>query len=115
VTADVVQPCVVTLEPVSGRVDEVIEVRLAPAAEADRFKPSTNEAGEIVIDLDDEIPDFYEGGTIDVGAIAAEFFVLGLDPYPRKPGIAFDPLPDPDKAAVSPFAKLAVLKRPDSE
>ena len=27
---------------------------------------------------------------IDLGAVAAEFFALGLDPYPRKPGEAFD-------------------------
>ena len=27
---------------------------------------------------------------IDLGALAAEFLALGLDPYPRKPGVAFD-------------------------
>ena len=29
-------------------------------------------------------------GKIDLGALAAEFFALGLDPYPRKPGAIFD-------------------------
>ena len=26
------------------------------------------------------------GGTVDLGAIATEFLILGLDPYPRKTG-----------------------------
>jgi uncharacterized metal-binding protein YceD (DUF177 family) len=114
VTADVIQSCVVTLEPVEGRVDEPVEVKLVPIADADRYKPKTTPEGEIIVDVEaDDIPDFFDGPAIDVGAIAVEFFMLGLDPYPRKHGAEFAPLPDPGKAEVSPFAKLAVLKRPD--
>ena len=113
VTANVEQACVVTLEPVPTRVDETVEVKLAPLADAERYQPKTAPEGEIIVDLEaDDIPDFFEGAAIDVGAIAVEFFMLGLDPYPRKPGVEFQPLPDPGKAEVSPFAKLAVLKRP---
>ncbi len=35
-------------------------------------------------------PDPIIDGKIDLGALAAEFFALGLDPYPRKPGVAVD-------------------------
>ncbi len=41
-----------------------------------------------------EIPDPPEpivNGFIDLGQLAAEFLVLGLDPYPRKPGAEFVP------------------------
>ena len=38
-----------------------------------------------------EPPDEIVNGQIDLGAITAEFLVLGLDPYPRKPGVDFSP------------------------
>jgi uncharacterized metal-binding protein YceD (DUF177 family) len=116
VTADVIQSCVVTLEPVEGRVDEAVEVKLAPISDAERYAPKTTPDGEIIVDVEaDDIPDFFDGPTIDVGAIAAEFFMLGLDPYPRKPGVEFTPLPDPGKAETLPFAKLAALKKPEQD
>ena len=45
-------------------------------------------------------------GKIDLGALAAEFFALGLDPYPRKPGVSFES-PEEPEATVSPFSALA--------
>ena len=42
-------------------------------------------------------------GKIDLGALTAEFFALGLDPYPRKPGVEFVAPPGED-ASDSPFA-----------
>ena len=38
---------------------------------------------------DEDDPDPVIDGKIDLGALAAEFFALGLDPYPRKPGVEF--------------------------
>ena len=38
---------------------------------------------------DYEPPDEIVNGQIDLGALTAEFLVLGLDPYPRKPGVDF--------------------------
>jgi len=59
----------------------------------------------------DEEPEPLVDGRIDLGAIATEFLVLGIDPHPRKRGVAFE-LPvveaDPD---VHPFAALAALKK----
>ena len=48
-------------------------------------------------------------GTADLGAIAAEFLLLGIDPYPRKPGAEFAQ-PAQEGAATTPFAALAKLK-----
>jgi hypothetical protein len=56
-----------------------------------------------------EPPDEIVNGHIDLGALTAEFLALGLDPYPRKPGVDFDYKGD-DKPD-SPFAALAKLKR----
>ena len=39
----------------------------------------------------EDAPDPIVDGKIDLGALAAEFLALGLDPYPRKPGVAFAP------------------------
>ena len=51
------------------------------AARRPRCEPET-----FSIDDEDE-PDPIIDGKIDLGALAAEFFALGLDPYPRKPGV----------------------------
>ena len=44
-----------------------------------------------------------------LGAIATEFLILGVDPDPRKQGVAFDP-PDTGPRDPGPFAALAALK-----
>jgi hypothetical protein len=62
-----------------------------------------------------EGPDPLVGDSIDVGALATEYLILGVDPHPRKPGIAFDAPQVEEKAAEepegSPFAALAALKK----
>jgi hypothetical protein len=47
---------------------------------------------------------------VDLGAVATEFLVLGIDPYPRKPGAAFE-LPEGPHREESPFAPLARWKK----
>jgi hypothetical protein len=50
------------------------------------------------------------GGSVDLGALATEFLILGIDPYPRKPGAIFEPPQDrmPDEG---PFAALSKLTK----
>ena len=50
------------------------------------------------------------GGVVDLGALATEFLLLGLDPYPRKPGAVFEP-PRDLKPDAGPFAALAKLTK----
>lgn len=103
VRGTVTQSCVVSLEPVPGSVEEAFDMR---------FHPDVAEPSEI--DVDPEAPDPpepLEGYEVDVGAIALEHFVLGLDPYPRAPGVAFEPVEDDTEAEEpSPFAVLESLK-----
>ena len=54
-------------------------------------------------------PDPLVGDHIDLGAVAREFVALGLDPYPRKPGVVFAYEEDAP-GEESPFARLAALK-----
>lgn len=110
VSATVGQTCVVTLEPVVNEVEEPIDVIFAPPsgdflaqdfAVADVASDATFEVGDQ--------PEVLSDGTADLGAIAAEFLMLGIDPYPRKPGAEFTP-PAEQSGAGSPFAVLARLK-----
>ena len=50
-----------------------------------------------------------QSGVVDLGALAIEFLILGLDPYPRKPGAVFE-LSQDVKPEPGPFAALAGLK-----
>ena len=105
------QVCVVSLEPFPATVDEAVDVRFAPRA-ASNSKPT---AGKETFSLDDEDePDPVIEGKIDLGALAAEFFALGLDPYPRKPGATFEPSTKSEPAD-SPFAALAKRAKRGSE
>ena len=64
-----------------------------------------------VVTLND--PEPLVGGVVDLGALATEFLILGLDPYPRKQGAVFE-APQEEKPESGPFAALSQLaKRPD--
>ena len=104
VSATVGQTCVVTLEPLTNEVDEDVDLLfLAPAVKRNGEKTDTGDEGW------DE-PEPLIDGRIDLGALATEFLVLGLDPYPRKPGAVFHP-PQDSTADEGPFAALGALKK----
>jgi len=106
VSATVGQTCVVTLEPMEKQVDEAIDVIFAPSSTGDLAHQ--NAALEA-----DEPPEVLADDTADLGAVAAEFLLLGIDPYPRKPGAEFAP-PAAESAGTTPFAALAKLKDANS-
>jgi hypothetical protein len=58
----------------------------------------------------EDAPEPLVGNAIDLGAIATEFLILGLDPYPRRPDVVFETPPAGDEPA-HPFAALAGLKK----
>lgn len=106
VSATVGQTCVVTLEPVQNEVDEPIDVIFRPPSASDAAIEDVTEEPDV-----DEPPEVLTDGTADVGALAAEFLLLGIDPYPRKPGAQFTPPTAGEKgAAASPFAALVRLR-----
>lgn len=112
--ADIVQSCVVTLDPVHQAIEEEIDLIFVP--EQSRLaRPSSPIDGELHLDPEGEdIPETYSGDRLDFGEVLSELVALAMDPYPRAPGTdfdAFDTDPQPDAGKVSPFAKLESLKR----
>jgi hypothetical protein len=101
----ITQTCVVTLEPFAAEVHAEIDVNFAPPAEPGAVAQRLSAAAGL---LDEDAPDPIIEGQIDLGALAAEYLILNLDLYPRKPGAVFDPIPGPagEREADSPFAVL---------
>jgi hypothetical protein len=109
VSATVGQSCVVTLEPVDNEVEETIDLAFVPQVAAEPSAAAEQDNSQIKdVNLND--PEPLIGGTVDLGALATEFLILGLDPYPRKPGAVFE-APLDDKPDPSPFAPLAKLTK----
>ncbi len=113
VVADIVQSCVVTLEPVPQHIDEAFSVRFAPA-DSRELRPPEGAAREVAIDPEaPDPPEAMDGTTIDLGALAEEMFVLAIDPYPRAPGAELPATVGeaPESDQESPFAVLREVMR----
>ncbi|TGT44128.1 DUF177 domain-containing protein [Mesorhizobium sp. M8A.F.Ca.ET.165.01.1.1] len=90
VEADITQACIVTLDPVQAHIDEPVEALLLPE-DSKLGRQGFDGGGEILLDADGpDSPETFSGDTIDVGALAEQFFGLAIDPYPRKPGASLD-------------------------
>ncbi len=113
VGARVTQICVVTLDPFEADVNEPVDIAFAaPPIESRKGAPPR----EIVVASDDEDPpEPIINGRIDLGAVACEFLALGLDPYPRKPGVAFAEMSLPRQEKSSPFKVLRTLRGDESD
>ena len=116
VSADIVQACVVTLDPFPVQIDVPVQLDFAPEEEIAAFA-RRNERDDAEIDIEvllneEDPPEPIVDGVIDLGGITLEFLALALDPYPRKPGASFESSAG-DTGAESPFAALAKLKRGD--
>jgi hypothetical protein len=86
VEADIVQACVVTLEPIETHISEEVSGLFLPE-DSKLGRLGFGEGGEIMLDANGpDSPELFSGETIDVGALAEEFFGLAIDPYPRKQG-----------------------------
>ncbi len=118
--AEVSQACVVTLEPVTSRIEAEftllysLEPGLVPAP------ADTEGAGvaEVVIDPEaEEPPEPIEPGGLDLGEVVAQQLAVALDPYPRAPGAAVEDVPgalwSAETGPQGSFAVLDALKRRD--
>jgi hypothetical protein len=107
VSATVGQVCGVTLEPIDNEVEDRIDLVFAPVATpalvADVGANATVEVPAV------DAPEPLVDGGVDLGAVATEFLILCIDPYPRKAGAVFDP-PAAGDESEHPFAALAALK-----
>lgn len=99
--AEVVQDCVVTLDPVVQAVEEAVALRILPPGAA--FSEDPEGPDEIAA----------EGDAVDLGEALAEQLALALDPYPRAPGAALpgEEAGEAEAPPAGPFASLASLRR----
>ncbi len=118
VEAEVVQSCVVTLEPVTQKIEENYTVCYT-------FNKAdiTLEDAEYVVSLEEaDLPDLIEDGQIDVVQAVMEQVALALDPYPRAEGAdssdsaqflsqseGKSEADEPEKETHRPFANLKEL------
>src|SRR4051812_16479922 len=100
VSGTVRQTCVVTLEPLINDVAEPIDVDFAPP------RQTKTDAADIDLEAASSAnePEPLIGNAVDLGLLATEFFILGVDPYPRKAGVAFEAPKAASDAAGHPFA-----------
>jgi len=104
VTAAVIQACSITGDPLPATVDEPVALRFV--AEEDAGQDEV-ELGDSDIDV---IP--HDGGTIDLGEVAAETMALALDPFPRGPNaeVVLKEAGVLSEEQAGPFGVLAGLK-----
>jgi uncharacterized metal-binding protein YceD (DUF177 family) len=105
--ATVVQPCRVTTDPVTSRIEEEVARRWLEG-----WEPSDNADEETLDDGTEGLPE-----TLDLGLVLEEELALALPPFPRAPGVddvdleAVPPGAEPlDEGARRPFAGLAALR-----
>ncbi len=109
-TADVIQACVVTLDPVPAHLarDFIRDLHFTGSA---RHGGAATPDSTVILDLTSEDgPEEIDSLHYDLAGPALEEYVLALDPYPRRPGITFTMADDADSSDENPFAALKALK-----
>jgi hypothetical protein len=107
-TARVAQTCGVSLEDFDTQHDADFLLRVVPPSS----KLAVPQSAETVVDPEaEDPPDVLEGDVIEVGGYLVEQLALELDPFPRKPGVSFEP--PSEGPPLSPFAVLQALKPKD--
>lgn len=104
IEGEVVQNCVVTLDPVHERIAERVEIHFERPARDAAAK------GGIVDEFELGEAEPLTGDALDIGEIVAGEFVLCVNPYPRKPDASIGTV-GTESHAPSPFEKLASIKR----
>jgi hypothetical protein len=117
ITADVIQRCVVTLDPVPALLAEDLDLEFWPVEQLQaEAKPGiTQEVSDDHNDtadfdaLGDEPAEPIEQGRLGIGRVVYELVSAGLDPYPRRPDAEFA-WASSDPGGDKPFAGLAKLR-----
>jgi len=111
IDAQVTQICGVSLDPFEAPVTDDFMVRVVPAGSPNAAQEDAEDA---LLDPErEDPPDVVDGDTFDIAAYVVEDLALALDPFPRKPGVTFEP--PADATPESPFAVLKALKKSPPE
>jgi Large ribosomal RNA subunit accumulation protein YceD len=109
VQARIGQTCVVSLDPIENDIDEAIDLIFAPADQIPELADLVDDAAESDTEIPDP-PEPIDNGLIDLGRVATDALFLGVDPYPRKPDVVFEPPVVADDPEDHPFAALKALQ-----
>jgi len=99
------QECIVTLEPIAGRVAERFQLRYGPP-EAEDEVPSGDDDPAFEPLVSDEI---------DIGEAVAQEFSLLLPPFPRFPDAVVEGDGEPSPEEDGPFAALEKFRRSEPQ
>lgn len=119
--ADILQECVVTLEPIETHLDESFDGWYADPDQALSFQKAKQQRemqkqhGEAPILEEEDDPEAIVDGQIDLGDLVTQFISLAIDPYPVKEGaeIGAGDVPkvqDKEPVRKNPFEKLKEWK-----
>jgi uncharacterized metal-binding protein YceD (DUF177 family) len=116
-TADIVQNCVVTLEPVKSHLEDDFESWFADPGQAVSFARARHEKQKLQGESERPMLEEYEDpepvidGRINIGEVVAQYLSLAIDPYPHAEGVERVGQDDEQKKeADNPFAKLKALR-----
>jgi uncharacterized metal-binding protein YceD (DUF177 family) len=111
--AAIVQPSVISLEPVRQEISEALDRVFLPAGDKAFAGPA---GAETFVDLEGEdVPDHFEGLEADLSDLIVETLSLAIDPYPRADGESVEDLgiENDDDDDSSPFSRLRALSKDD--
>ncbi|MGH6870817.1 MAG: DUF177 domain-containing protein [Rhizomicrobium sp.] len=103
--ADIVQACVATLDPVRTHIARTFSRTLHLTQ-----GPVSARETVLVSPADDDSPEEIASTRFDLAGPLIEELTLAVDPYPRAPGVAFEPPAGDKSPEESPFAVLKQLK-----
>lgn len=116
--ADIVQTCVVTLEPIESRIEEPLEGWFTDREKTLSFAKARQDRdtkkGHVEVEMLDEREDPEEmvNGHIDLGELVTQHLSLAINPYPHKEGVSYEFGDDqPVKPARNPFEALKDLQK----
>ncbi len=81
-SAELVQRCVITLEPIIERIEEPVEALYDPERSTRNGDTATNIEDDLLLEP-------LDGDVIDLGELAIQHLAVAYDPYPRKTGANF--------------------------
>ena len=107
IIANLSQKSVLSLEPVVTNLNETFETEFWPV---EQNNPDISP--ELDLEYADEIIEFYEGKSFDIGQVIYEHFVVSLEQFPKSEDESFEweGEQSDDDAPPNPFAVLKKLK-----
>jgi uncharacterized metal-binding protein YceD (DUF177 family) len=83
ISADIVQPCIISLADVPSHLSETFSVRFVDEQHIDAVRPED-------MDPDEEDVETFSGDFLDVSEVLVQYMALAIDQYPRANSVSED-------------------------